>query len=681
MTQSRQLAAIMFTDIVGYTALMGKDEQKAFELLNKNRQIQKPIIEQYNGRWIKELGDGVMASFNTVSDAVTAAVKIQQTCNASNEFQLRIGIHLGEVVFENDDVFGDGVNIASRIQALAPPGGIWVSEAVHHNVINKNNIETVFIKTETLKNVKEPVRIFQVMAEGITAPATVATTGNEKNIYRPGQYKKALFPAVGLVIIFTAAYFIYTYIQKDTKEPITNSSEGIVDKSIAVLPFVNISNDKEQEYFSDGLSEELLNLLAQIPELKVIGRTSSFAFKGKNEDLRSIAQKLGVAHLLEGSVRKDGNKIRVTAQLIKASDGSQLWRDSYDRDLRGIFQLQDEIAKIVVQQLKLKLLETTSVKVSGTDNVDAYNLILQGNYAFDKLDKENVAKAVDFYTQAIAIDSTNARAWGKLANAISRQAWQNYIDRIAGREKARMAAMKAIELNKNLAIGYLELGDLKLYHDFDWKGAEETYQKALNLEPENPDVLYSLGGGLYFAIGRWKESIELMKKCIELDPLRPISHLNLGNILTHEGQPEEAIAFFQKTLDLNPQFQRAHMYLGRNYLLLGKTELALKEMQQENLEVFRTFGMALAYYAADRNKEADDALKDFIEKFQNEWNYLLAELYAYRGEKDKAFMWLESAYKKNDGWLVFLKGDPLLKNLRNDDRYKTFMKKMNLTLD
>ena len=679
MSQSRQLAAIMFTDIVGYTALMGNDEQKAFELLKKNRELQKPIIEQYNGRWIKELGDGVMASFNTVSDAVTAAIKIQQSCNASKDFQLRIGIHLGEVVFENDDVFGDGVNIASRIQALAPPGGIWISDAVHHNVVNKHNIETVFIKTETLKNVKEPVRIFQVKADGITAPNISAA--NRNLIYKTAYYKKLLLFATATIIIIIAAYFIYIYFQKNTKRPISNISGETVDKSIAVLPFVNMSNDKEQEYFSDGLSEELLNLLTKIPELKVIGRTSSFAFKGKNEDLRNIAQQLGVAHLLEGSVRKDGNKIRVTAELIKATDGSQLWRDTYDRDLKSIFQLQDEIATAVVQQLKLKLLEIPSAKVSGTGNVEAYNLILQGNYFFDKLDKENVAKAVDFYNQAIAIDSTNAYAWGKLANAISRQAWQNYIDRVAGREKARIAAMKAIELNKNLAIGYVELGDLKLYHDFDWKGAEETFQKALSLEPENPDILYSLGGGLYFAIGRWKESIELMKKCIELDPLKPISHLNLGNILTHAGRPDEAIAYFKKVLELNPQFQRAHLYLGRNYLLLGKTEIALKEMQQENFEVFRTFGMALAYHAMDKKKEADDALKDFTDRFQNDWSYLLAELHAYRGEKDKAFIWLENAYNKKDGWLVFFKGDPLLKNLQNDYRYKAFFKKMNLTLD
>ena len=673
MSQSRQLAAIMFTDIVGYTALMGKDEQKAFTLLAKNRQIQKPIIEQHNGRWIKELGDGVMASFNTVSDAVNAAIKIQQTCNSSKEFQLRIGIHLGEVVFENDDVFGDGVNIASRIQAIANPGSIYISEAVHNSISNKKEFQTRFFTEQKLKNVKDPVKIYQVIADGI-----VVAHRQIVQKMRPG--RNVILVVLSILIILVATYIFKGGLTTQKNEQSAKTGETNF-KSIAVLPFVNMSADTTQEYFSDGLSEELLNLLAKIPELKVIGRTSSFAFKGKNEDLRNIGQQLGVAHLLEGSVRKDGNKVRVTAQLIKASDGSQLWRDSYDRDLKGIFQLQDEIATAVVQQLKLKLLEIPSAKVSDTGNIEAYNFILQGNYAFDKLDKENVAKAVDFYNRAIGVDSTDARAWGKLANAISRQAWQNYIDPVAGREKARIASMKAIALNKNLAIGYIELGDIKLYHDFDWKGADETYQKALSLEPENPDILYSIGGGLYFAIGRWKESIELMKKCIALDPLRPISHLNLGNILTHAGRTEDGIAYFKKTLDLNPQFQRAHMYLGRNYLLLGKKELALKEMQQENLEVFRTFGMALAYHALDKKKEADDVLNDFTERFQNDWSYLLAELHAYRGEKDKALMWLEKAYNKKDGWLVFLKGDPLLKNLKDDNRYKTFMKKMNLTLD
>ena len=673
MLQTRQLAAIMFTDIVGYTALMGNDEKKAFELLSKNRQIQKPIIEQYNGKWIKELGDGVMASFSTVSDAVAAAIKIQEACNIAKEFQLRIGIHQGEVVIEENDMFGDAVNIASRIQNIASPGSIYISEVVHHNVSNKNDIETEYVKTENLKNVKEPVKIFRVRMNG-AAPVSIFTS------LRLSKKKVTFFVFLGLALVAILGYYIYNNGLKTNSNPYTSATENS-GKSIAVLPFANESNDKDQEYFSDGLSEELLNMLAKTPELKVIGRTSSFVFKGKNEDLRSIARQLGVAHLLEGSVRKEGNIIRVTARLINADDGSRIWGDSYDRDLKNIFKLQEEIAQNVVQQLKIKLLDDPSATISGNGNVEAYNLILKGNYFYDKLDKENVAKAVDFYKQALAIDSTNARAWGKLANAISRQAWQNYVDRRTGRELARIAALKAIELDKNLAIGYLELGDLKLYQDFDWKGAEEAYQKALGLEPQNPDILYSIGGGLYFAIGRWKESIDLMKKCIELDPLRPLSHLNLGNILSHAGRPNEAAAYFKKALELNPQFQRAHLYLGRNYLLAGKIDLGLKEMQEENLEVFRSLGMALAYYAAGEKKEADEALKYFAEKFRYEWNYLAAELYAYRGENDQAFIWLENAYKNRDGWLVFLKGDPLLKNLQSDNRYKVFFKKMNLAIE
>ncbi|HJS54865.1 MAG TPA: tetratricopeptide repeat protein [Chitinophagaceae bacterium] len=670
MSSTRQLAAIMFTDIVGYTALMGKDEKKAFELLNKNRQIQKPIIEQYNGRWIKELGDGVMASFNTVSDAVNAAIKIQEACNSAKEFQLRIGIHQGEVVIEENDVFGDAVNIASRIQSIAAPGSIFVSEVVHHNVANKNDIETEFVKTEVLKNVKQPIKIYRVKLDG-SVPLSHFRSFNS--------YKKKKFTLVflGILVLAVSGYFIYNSLQK------TNSAATVatLDKSIAVLPFANRSNDKDQEYFSDGLSEELLNMLAKVPELKVIGRTSSFAFKGKNEDLRSIGKQLGVAHLLEGSVRKDGDKIRVTARLINAADGSDIWNDSYDRDLKNIFKLQEEIAQDVVEKLKLKLLQFPSTNVSGTGSVEAYNLVLQGNYFYDNLDKENVAKAVDLYKQALAIDSTNARAWERLANAVSRQAWQNYVDRKIGREQAKNAALKAIALDKNLAEGYGELGDLYLYSEFNWKAAEETYLKALKLQPDNPDILYSLGGGLYFAIGRWDDAISKMKRCIELDPLKPISHLNLGNILSHAGRYDEATAYLKKALELNPQFQRAHLYLGRNYLIAGKIDLALKEMQEENLEVFRSFGTALAYYGAGKKKEADEALKNFMDKFQNEWNYLAAELYAYRGENDKALLWLENAFQSKDGWLVFLKGDPLMKNLETDLRYKTFLNKMNLSFD
>ncbi len=307
MPQTRQLAAIMFTDIVSYTALMGKDEQLAFQFLVKNRDLHKPIIDAFNGRWIKELGDGVMASFNIVSDAVNAAIKIQEGCNLSRDYQLRIGIHLGEVVFENDDIFGDAVNIAARIQSAAKPGCIYVSESVHHNITNKKDIKSRFVKEETLKNVKEPVKIYEVM--NIVDAMKITESQN-----------------------------------KDTAQ-----------RSIAVLPFANMSSDPEQEFFSDGISEEIINMLAQVPNLKVAGRTSAFSFKGKNLDLRFIGTQLNVNHILEGSVRKSGNKLRITAQLIKVADGYHLWSEKYDRELEDIFDIQDEIALTILEVIKIKL--------------------------------------------------------------------------------------------------------------------------------------------------------------------------------------------------------------------------------------------------------------------------------------------------------------------------------------
>ena len=668
MSQSRQLAAIMFTDIVGYTAMMQQNEEKTVAVIKHYNTTLEKRVSQFNGQVLNYYGDGSLCIFPSATDAVNCSLAVQNDLKNEPVVPLRIGLHIGEVFFEDAKALGDGVNVASRVQSLGQENTILISEEVHNKIKNNDSITTKSLGQFDFKNVGKPMEVFALTNEGLFVPQRKKMVGKLKS---KSHQKRNIIMALSLVIIGVAAFFI--------NNNFLAKNDSASEKSIAVLPFVDMSAAKDQEYFSDGLSEELLNLLAKIPELKVIGRTSSFSFKGKNEDLRSIAEKLGVANILEGSVRKDGNKIRVTTQLIRATDGTHLWSETYDRDLEGIFKLQDEIAGAVVKQLKLKLLAVPSSAASS--NIEVFNLILQGNYFFDKLDKENVAKAVDFYTQALIIDSTDARAWGKLANAISRQAWQNYIDRNEGREKARKAALKSIALNKNLAIGYIELGDLKLYQDFEWKSAEDNYQQALSLEPGNADVLYSLGGGLYFAIGQWNDAIRLMKECIEIDPLKPLYFLNLGNILTHAGRLDEAIAYFKKALELNPQFQRAHLYLGRSYLLMGKPEMALKEMQQENLEVFRVFGMALAYYAANRHKEADEALRDFSDRFQNEWSYLLAELYAFRGEKDKAFIWLENAFKKNDGWLVFLKGDPLLISLKNDPRYTTFLKKMNLPAD
>jgi len=665
MSQVRQLAAIMFTDIVGYTALMGKDEHSALDLLEKNRRLQRPIIEEHNGVWVKELGDGVMARFALVSDAVNAAVGILQACRAANDFKLRIGIHQGEVIIQGEDVFGDAVNIASRIQGIAVPDSIFVSEVVHTNVSNKSEFRTEFVRAENLKNVKEPVKVYRILL------ANDQPRRRGRRI--PGLTRNSILYTALAVLMVISAYFVFTTKSKSSSA----TTAAIPEKSIAVLPFENRSGDKEQEYFSDGLSEELLNMLAKIPGLKVIGRTSSFAFKGKNVDLRTIGEQLGVAHLLEGSVQKDQSRIRVRSRLIRAEDGSEIWSESYDRELKNIFDLQDEIAQTVVQQLRVTLTSLPSANVSGTGNIEVYNLVLQGNYYFDKLDKESVARAVQYYKQALAIDSTDARAWAHLANAVSRQSWQNYIDQNSGYEEARAAAQKAISLDSNYAQGYLELADISVYHDFDARSALPAYQRALSLEPGNAEIINGMGD-VHQLLGKLKEAEDYYRQSISLNPLKPITHMNLGNVITFAGRYEEAIQHFRKVLDLQPQFQRAHMYIGRNYLLMGKSRQALKAMEKENMEIFRTFGLALAYHALGRKSEADEKLKEFTVKYQHDWAYLLAQLHAFRGEKEAAFGWLETAYSRRDSWLFWVRGDPLLKNIRPDPRYDAFLRKLGL---
>jgi adenylate cyclase len=391
MPQSRQLAAIMFTDIVGYTALMGDDEQKALELLRRNRQLQQPLIKQFNGTWIKEIGDGVLASFHTVTDAVLCAGEIQKACCNINDLKLRIGIHQGEVVFEDNDVFGDGVNIASRLQALAPIGGIWISESVYKNVANKKDIKTKFIRTEILKNVKDTVRVYEVIIN--------SSSTQEHNIINETMKKNP-------------------------------------EKSIAVLPFINMSNDPEQEYFSDGMAEEILNSLSHLQDLKVAGRTSSFQFKGKNIDLWEVGEKLRVSTVLEGSIRKQGNRIRVTAQLINVENGYHLWSEKYDRNMDDIFAIQDEIALAITENLKVILLEKDHAIITKSyiQNPEAYELYLRGRFY---LNKRFLLQSLEQFKQAVTIDPDFAKAHAGLADAYIILGFYNFLPAKEAMPKAK----------------------------------------------------------------------------------------------------------------------------------------------------------------------------------------------------------------------------------------------------
>ena len=453
-----------------------------------------------------------------------------------------------------------------------------------------------------------------------------------------------------------------------------------VPASIAVLPFADMSPGRDQEYFSDGLAEELLNDLAKIPGVQVTARTSSFQFKGKNVDLSVIGKKLNVATVLEGSVRKQGNRVRITAQLIKVSDGFHLWSEIYDKDMTDVFAVQEEIARSVAASLKVTLLGVTT-RWSRTTSPEAYSAYLQAQYFRRQNTKDGWNKAVSYYRQAIKLDPGYAPAWAGLAEALRLQATAfGDIPLHAGLREARESAARALALDANLAEAHAALGFIKKNYDWDWAGADASFQRALSLEPGNVLVLW---GAADFAatLGHWDEALRLAGRIVELNPLEAEAYRNLGYLCWRTGRRAEAVAALQKALEFNPEGWIQHFELSLVYLTMSRPHEALAEAEREEHPIFRLQALAVAYYALGRKQESNRALSELIQKYQVDSPFQVAEVYAFRGEVDLALQWLERAYVERDGGLTVMKGDPLLHNLESDPRYIAFLRKMHLSLN
>lgn len=461
---------------------------------------------------------------------------------------------------------------------------------------------------------------------------------------------------------------------KSAVERVEKQEQEVADHSLAVLPFVNMSSDPEQEYFSDGLSEELLNLLARIPELRVAARTSSFSFKGEKIEIPVVAERLNVSYVLEGSVRKSGDQVRITAQLIRGKDGYHLLSETYDRTLSDIFAVQDEIAAAVVESLKLKILgEQPRSRVV---DPDAYALFLQGRYFNDRREKENWDKSVEAYRQALEIDPEYAEAWAGLSITLAQQASWGVIDLDEGMVQAREAVHRALALDENLPEAHTSLGWIRMVYDWDWHGADESYQTAIRLAPGNVTAL-SAAGVLAFTLGRLEEAIDLDLRAIALDPLRQAGHANLGLVLLHAGRLDEAAKRYEHLLQLNPEYPGAHMRLGQVLLLQGRPQEALDMIRQDSDPYWQDYAVPLALYSLGQQAEADQALANFI-KVHTDGPFQAAEIYAWRGEKDQAFEWLERAYTARDSGLSELLDDPFLATLKEDDRWQPFLDKLGL---
>ena len=508
----------------------------------------------------------------------------------------------------------------------------------------------------------------------ITRSRTGPSGDRSSRAARVHRGKLAGFSLLLLLLLGVGGYFWRSRVKSNTG--------GVNAASIAVLPFADMSPGKDQEYFSDGLAEELTNELAKVPGLKVTGRSSAFQFKGKNEDLRAVGQKLNVANILEGSVRQEGSHVRITAELTKVNDGFQLWSEEYNAELKDIFAVQDQIARAVTQALQIKLLGASATPApaeSKVINPAAYQAYLQASYFADRgSDKTNYDKALAYADQAIKLDPNFAPAWALRSTIYAGMGADGFMNTAQGFRRAREDAEQAIALDPHSAEGYFSLANIRLGYDFDWEGGEAALNKAAALQPGNPDAS-AYRADLAEVWGDLDKAIELWKQTVALDPLCASCYFFLGNDLFNTGQYDEANRVLQKALDLDPQQGFVHFVRGQILLAQARPQEALVEMQQETNDWLKLTGEALAYHSLGRQPASEAALKELIARHASDAAYQIAQVYADRGEADKALDWLDRGYQQHDSGMPYLKSEGLFKGLRQNPRYIELLKKMALS--
>jgi len=709
-TEERKLAAIMFTDMVGYSALAQRDDKVALELLEEHRRLLREIFPRFHGTEIKTIGDAFLVEFGSALEAAQCAIEIQRTLAKRNHdvtsdrrIELKIGIHIGDVMHRDGDVYGDGVNIASRIEQLAGAGGICVSMDVERQI--RNALEARFEKfgTADLKNIKLPMDLFRIVLPWETGgkPQRSETRASKKS-----QLPLLAAAAVGVLVVLLCGWWFMQRSGRDHQNASTGSSNVVAaasakvpdQKSVAVLPFVNLSDDKGSEYFSDGVSEELLAVLQKIPGMHVAARTSAFSFKGKNATAQEIGQKLGVAYLVDGSVRKSGDAVRIAARLTRADTSEELWSENYTRDLKDVFAVQTELAETIVAQVRDQLTggaaasadkekiqaEVQAAEKGGTKNVEAHQLYLQGRFYENRHSEKSAREALAAYEHAVALDPGFALAWAGVAGthgwlaAFATEGGQKTFD--ANLSSARDAVTRALSIEPNLPEALLARGSIETNFDFNWNGAAQTLSKALALAPADPNIVIA-AGNLEIARGNMDRAIELYRKAVDLDPVNPQARAFLAFNLAATKRFAEARAEFPRVVELNPAAPWAHAGLGLSYLLEGKFEEAVAATEGEAGEWARLLIVACARWGQKKIPEADAALEQLTDGFAETAAYQIAEVYAYRGDKDKAFEWLERARRQRDPGLAGLRKDPLLTNLRDDSRWNAFLHTMGLADD
>ncbi len=671
---TRQLAAIMFTDIVGYTALMGKDSKKALALVRQNKEIQKPLVEKNNGKWLKEMGDGAMVQFGSALDAVNCAMEIQRTSRADFEADLRIGIHLGDITFENNDVYGDGVNVAARLESIADPGGIYISDAIWKAIQGQTDIQVKDLGEIPLKNVSYELRTYAIQGVGLPVPAIIEKKPADVSA---SKRKFHLWAGVGavLVIIILAFYLYPKFFQKQTDN--TMDSDEI---SIVVLPFKNFSGDPELEPFCDGMTDEVISRLTKLKGIsKVISMTSAMTYKQTQKTMPEIAAELGVTHILEASFQKSGDQIKITLQLIDGPSDNHYWSDEFIGVWGDIFGIQAKVAENVAINMSSQIsdAEIKAIQKIPTSSEEAYELYLEGFYQYNLRTIDSWQKAEEIFENVLQIDPEFANAYAFLGYFKSGFAWSSNSERVTSPKEAISIALpnykKALEIDPNNLIAQIFMAQMNLWYAWDFDQAEKGYKEILRLDPN-----YCWANFL-IASGRFDEAVDRAEIEIKIDPFNPEAWNNWTLSLYFSKQPQQAL----KSMETRPNVTATLIEASRVYLYLEKYSMVIEAMEQiiKDWRTPRPLGtMTIAYYHLGE-LEMSNGLLEEIKALSEESSlgspsFYLAMIYAQMGEIDTAFEWLDKAYQDHEVEMYWLKVEPPFEPLHDDPRWQVMLDKV-----
>ena len=519
-----------------------------------------------------------------------------------------------------------------------------------------------------------------VLLVGVPVAVTVAWYHGHRAQHRISGAELSILIALLLVggsVLWWASRMGSTHVASTAAADATHFNPPLGDKSIAVLPFVDMSEKKDQEYFADGLAEEVLSLLATLPELKVISRTSSFQFKGHNADLRTVGAQLGAAYVVEGSVRRYGDRVRVTAQLISTQDGVHRWSDSYERDVGDLLRMQQDIATALGRALQVEVSAVPWQAAPTLTSTEAYNSYLHGLHAMDRYDKAGFEEAISYFEHALALDPSLSRARERLGQVHYLQLGFGFVTPTDGAERLRRDVDGILRENPRSGMGHALRSELLITYDWDWAVAQREAELGVSLAKNDSFALYA-AGDTATALGHWDQADTLLRQALAVDPLDAEPHDLFSWMLYHAGRFAEAEAEGRRVLEIRPSYALAHFDLGLYLLAEGKLQAALSEMQLEPLAGFQTVGIAMAFHALRRKADSDAALRRAEHDFGQEIAYEIACAHAYRGEATAAFQWLDRAYAQKDFLLEYTKGEWMLRSLESDPRFKAFLRKMNL---